>query len=410
MNEYISRLSDADASEFRRMQEVVPGLWIGGLMAAQSFRSLAEHNVTFVVDATGRRSFSWDLGNARQTLVVDVEDENHVDLLAHFHRTSDFIRDALGGGNVLVHCMAGRSRSASIVAAYLMRERGMSAEGSLSLIREARKWIDPNSGFRAQLREWESQVTAPRDGAGGGSTPISTPISTDASPTASATAASSATTSATTSATASATASSFPPSSSSSPATSPSTSSGGALGGFRKAGCELCELERRSRWLDESDPRFVILECDQCDLPIAVWRSHTMSPPKDGLAAMEIALGKAADVELSGKKWVIDKKQRTIYDHLHWHARPRTALMDLLEQIRRDKAEAGAKAGGEAGGEAGTNMEGEVGARAVGEAVGGEVVGKVGVKEHGSGGGRGGGSEGGIEVGGGCHAPRKAAL
>ena len=401
MNEYISRLSDADASEFRRMQEVVPGLWIGGLMAAQSFRSLAQHNVTFVVDATGRRSFSWDLGNARQTLVVDVEDEDHVDLLAHFHRTSDFIRDALGalgGGNVLVHCMAGRSRSASIVAAYLMRERGMSAEGALSLIRKARKWIDPNSGFRVQLRAWESQVTAPRDGAGGGSTPIST----DASTTASATAASSATASATP-------ASSSPASSSSSPATSPSTSSGGAPGGDRKAGCELCELERRSRWLDESDPRFVILECDQCDLPIAVWRSHTMSPPKDGLAAMEIALGKAADVELSGKKWVIDKKQRTIYDHLHWHARPRTALMDLLEQIRRDKAEAGAKAGAEAGTKAGTNMEGEVGARAVGEAVG-EAEGEVGTKAHGGGGARRGGSERVIGVGGGCQAPLKAAL
>ena len=134
-----------------------------------------------------------------------------------------------------------------------------------------------------------------------------------------------------------------------------------------------------------------------------------MSPPKDGLAAMEIALGKAADVELSGKKWVIDKKQRTIYDHLHWHARPRTALMDLLEQIRRDKAEAGAKAGAEAGTKAGTNMEGEVGARAVGEAVG-EAEGEVGTKAHGGGGARRGGSERVIGVGGGCHAPLKAAL
>ena len=23
-------------------------------------------------------------------------------------------------------------------------------------------------------------------------------------------------------------------------------------------------------------PRFVVLECDQCDMPMAVWRAHTM--------------------------------------------------------------------------------------------------------------------------------------
>ena len=56
---------------------------------------------------------------------------------------------------VLVHCMAGVSRSPAVLAYYLMREEGMSLRDALGTIARARPATRPNDGFLRQLRELE---------------------------------------------------------------------------------------------------------------------------------------------------------------------------------------------------------------------------------------------------------------
>ncbi|GIL92911.1 hypothetical protein Vretimale_14787 [Volvox reticuliferus] len=56
-----------------------------------------------------------------------------------------------GGRRVLVHCQAGVSRSPAVVAGWLMRSRGLSADEALSYLVSRRSCVDPNEGFRAQL-------------------------------------------------------------------------------------------------------------------------------------------------------------------------------------------------------------------------------------------------------------------
>lgn len=59
------------------------------------------------------------------------------------------------GQTVLVHCMAGVSRSASMIIYYLMRKYGMSFDDAYKLVKSRRSIINPNRSFEAQLRRYD---------------------------------------------------------------------------------------------------------------------------------------------------------------------------------------------------------------------------------------------------------------
>ena len=60
-------------------------------------------------------------------------------------------------GKVLIHCMMGFSRSATIAIAYLMIRRGMTAQEATRTVRAKRK-IGPNDGFLKQLCELNKEL------------------------------------------------------------------------------------------------------------------------------------------------------------------------------------------------------------------------------------------------------------
>lgn len=59
----------------------------------------------------------------------------------------EFIEKNIKKTNVLVHCFAGVSRSATAVIAYLMKNKKLSFESALSLCKAKRKVTNPNQGF-----------------------------------------------------------------------------------------------------------------------------------------------------------------------------------------------------------------------------------------------------------------------
>ncbi|KAK0644139.1 protein-tyrosine phosphatase-like protein [Cercophora newfieldiana] len=65
---------------------------------------------------------------------------------------------AAAKGKVLVHCSAAISRSPSIVAAYLMKRRGLTLRESLTVLVGARAVVSPNPGFLRQLSELEKEI------------------------------------------------------------------------------------------------------------------------------------------------------------------------------------------------------------------------------------------------------------
>ena len=56
------------------------------------------------------------------------DDSETADISKHFKKAHEFIDENLKTRNVLVHCQAGVSRSATIVISYIMKELKLTAQ------------------------------------------------------------------------------------------------------------------------------------------------------------------------------------------------------------------------------------------------------------------------------------------
>eukprot|EP01037_Dinobryon_pediforme_P036356 gene36356-43262_t len=70
----------------------------------------------------------------------------------HFDTVHTFLETArANNGKVLVHCMAGISRSSSLIISYLVKHHNMTLRDAATLVVTERPVVCPNEGFQAQL-------------------------------------------------------------------------------------------------------------------------------------------------------------------------------------------------------------------------------------------------------------------
>lgn len=131
--------------------EIIPSLWLGSLEFAVRGPGLVALGVTHVLSVCSGVAVSLP---GVQHEILDVNDREDQDLLEtqHIRNAIEFISGALkDGGVVYVHCMAGVSRSATMVIAYLMKHRQLTLEQAFAVVKLARPKVDPNVGFVRQL-------------------------------------------------------------------------------------------------------------------------------------------------------------------------------------------------------------------------------------------------------------------
>lgn len=86
-------------------------------------------------------------------MAADTPDQN---LSQYFAMCNDFIHAArIRDGVVLIHCLAGMSRSVTVAVAYIMSVTNLSWKESLKVVRTGRAVANPNLGFQNQLQEFE---------------------------------------------------------------------------------------------------------------------------------------------------------------------------------------------------------------------------------------------------------------
>jgi protein-tyrosine phosphatase len=122
------------------MDFILDNVAIGGYEDVD-LRHLQAHDITAVLDLTVEASYSLPPSILR--LKVPLEDGTPLKH-EHLRLAINWLRMAARERRVLVHCIAGISRSPSIVMCYLHEERGMSFDDAYALIKAKRDQAQPH--------------------------------------------------------------------------------------------------------------------------------------------------------------------------------------------------------------------------------------------------------------------------
>lgn len=142
--------------------EIIPGLYIADMYTATSAAVIRDLGITHVVSVLKNGCPHYPQG--LKHICVPVEDTRSEGILGHFDSIVDWIQRALAnGGQVMVHCVWGMSRSASFVIAFLMAHRKMSLDDALKHVVARRRIVKPNSGFMCQLKFYEHMLRGRRE-------------------------------------------------------------------------------------------------------------------------------------------------------------------------------------------------------------------------------------------------------
>eukprot|EP01080_Neovahlkampfia_damariscottae_P006236 gene6236-10242_t len=141
--------------EFEKVSMILEeGLYLGSANASTNKHHLKELGVTHVL--TMASNIPPPHLDDLKYMIIYAEDARSTSLIKHFHDTWLFIKTALEKKeSVVIHCMAGVSRSSTVTIAYLMKEQQKTVREAYSWVKKRRPIIDPNPTFRNELKVYQ---------------------------------------------------------------------------------------------------------------------------------------------------------------------------------------------------------------------------------------------------------------
>ena len=136
--------------------EIIPHLFLGSGDYAEHKIWLVTNKISYIINV-GQPETSL-LSLLEDYLIIKLEDNEKSNIKQYFEKSNEFIHNAISKNkNIFIHCRAGRSRSPTIVCAYLMKYHKLNFMDAVCKITNYR-YICPNKGFWSQLEEYDKEL------------------------------------------------------------------------------------------------------------------------------------------------------------------------------------------------------------------------------------------------------------
>ncbi|XP_072169686.1 dual specificity protein phosphatase 22-like [Diadema setosum] len=135
------------------MSEVLSGIFVGNFRDSKDDTQLDNNKITHIISIHDNAK---PLRPDKKYLCFCADDAPGQNLIQFFAESNQFIHECrLSGGRVLIHCLAGVSRSVTLTVAYMMTVTDYKWEDCLRAVKISRSVAHPNFGFQRQLQEYE---------------------------------------------------------------------------------------------------------------------------------------------------------------------------------------------------------------------------------------------------------------
>mmetsp|Transcript_9083 Transcript_9083/g.8170 ORF Transcript_9083/g.8170 Transcript_9083/m.8170 type:complete len:262 (+) Transcript_9083:31-816(+) len=134
-------------------------VWLGNDADSQNVKRLTQLKITHVLNCAGLDIRNDYPQNIKQH-IINAEDEHDFDIITSFLDESfEFIDECRREkSRILIHCMMGMNRSATILIAYLMYNHDMNLLKATEYVIIRRGWILKNMAFRRQLIQYANKI------------------------------------------------------------------------------------------------------------------------------------------------------------------------------------------------------------------------------------------------------------
>lgn len=138
------------------VDRIVPGLYLCGFSGTTK-EMLQKTKINLLINVT------WELPllkiHGLTSYRVPIDDSPEENIGRYFDAVTDLLEaNRRSGHRSLVHCLAGVSRSATFVLAYLLKYTTLNLHQAFVHLHSIRPCVRPNMGFFRQLIEWELRL------------------------------------------------------------------------------------------------------------------------------------------------------------------------------------------------------------------------------------------------------------